>query len=354
MKEAMYYEPSEHGMVLCNLCPRNCVIPEGLTGFCGVRKNISGKLYALTYEMVTSIAIDPIEKKPLYHFYPGTRTMSIGTFGCNMRCKHCQNWDISHQTATESSNGMSRLQPKELIRLTKEKGCGALAWTYNEPSIWFEYLLETAKLAKKEGILTVMVTSGMINQPPLKELIGHIDAYRLDIKGFTEKFYKDLTGKAILNNVLENALLAYRAGSHLEIITNVIPNWNDSDEHFDGLSKWIVKNLSKETPWHLTAYYPNNKLTEPPTPTSTLERGMEIGLENGLEYIYIGNIPGHTGQNTVCPKCKSMLVNRIGFGVTENHIVKGRCDSCGHEIKSYKGKDFPSEINTNPHPERVM
>lgn len=354
MKEAMIYESIGHEMVHCHLCPHNCVIPEGKTGYCGVRKNIKGTLYALTYEMVTSIAIDPIEKKPLYHFYPGTPTMSVGTFGCNMRCKHCQNWEISHHMATEDGNGMYRLSPEALIRLTKDRGCGALAWTYNEPSIWFEYILDSAKLARKEGILTVMVTSGMINPPALKALLKYIDAYRLDVKGFTEEFYKNLTGSPVLKNVLENGLIAYNAGAHIEIITNVIPNWNDTDEQFDGLAKWIIQNMNADIPWHLTAYHPDNKLTEPPTPVKTLERGREIGYKNGLRYVYIGNIPGHSGQNTVCPGCSAILIDRIGFGVGENHIIHGCCEFCGYNINSYHGPDVPFRYHTTPYPEYVL
>ncbi|MGR3220053.1 MAG: AmmeMemoRadiSam system radical SAM enzyme [Candidatus Anammoxibacter sp.] len=354
MKEAMIYESIGHEMVHCRLCPHNCVITEGKTGYCGVRKNTKGILYALTYEMVTSIAIDPIEKKPLYHFYPGTPTMSIGTFGCNMRCKHCQNWNISHNQATDDGNEMHKLSPEDLIKLTKDKGCNALAWTYNEPGIWFEYIMASAKLAREEGILTVMVTSGMINPPALKALLKYIDAYRLDVKGFSEEFYKNLTGSAVLKNVLENGLIAYHAGAHVEIITNVIPNWNDTDEQFDGLSKWIVNNMSVDIPWHLTAYHPDNKLTEPPTPVTTLERGKEIGHKNGLKYVYVGNVPGHLGQNTICPGCSKTLIDRVGFGVGENHIVNGCCEFCGYEIKSYRGPDVPFRHHTVSSPEYIL
>ncbi|MGR3319267.1 MAG: AmmeMemoRadiSam system radical SAM enzyme [Candidatus Anammoxibacter sp.] len=353
MKEAMIYKSIDHETVQCHLCPHNCVILEGNTGFCGVRQNKNGKLYALTYGLISSAAIDPIEKKPLYHFYPGTPTMSVGTFGCNMRCKHCQNWEISHHKATEDGAGMQKLSPDALVRLTKERKCDILVWTYNEPSIWFEYIMDTAKLARKEGILTVMVTSGMINPPALKILLKNIDAYRLDIKGFSEEFYQNLTGKPVLKNVLENALIAYNAGIHIEIITNVIPGWNDSDDQFDGLSKWIVNNMSSDIPWHLTAYHPDNKLKEPPTPIDTLKRGMNIGHDNGLKYIYLGNIPGHTGQNTICPGCTKTLIDRIGFGVGENHIVKGCCKFCGYQIKSYCGPDVPFRRHTYPYPEHV-
>ncbi len=339
MMEARYYKTVGSDKTQCMLCPRGCVINQGKYGLCGVRKNIKGKLYALTYGKVSSVAVDPIEKKPLYHFYPGKSTLSIGTFGCNMLCKHCQNWEISHQKADEDGAGLQDLPPEKLIKLTKEKGCDILVWTYNEPSIWFEYILDSAKLAKKEGILTVMVTSGMINKEPLKELLPYIDAYRLDIKGFSEEFYENLTGARALHNALENALLAYDVGVHVEIITNIIPNWNDADEHFEGLSKWIVDNLSPDVPWHLTAYHPSNKLDEVPTPVKTLERGMKIGHEKGLYYIYIGNVIGHFGQDTVCPGCHRTLIERKGFQISCNHIVDGRCGYCGYKIASYQGEE---------------
>ncbi len=204
MKEALLYEKLSHKMVHCHLCPHDCVIPEGKTGFCGVRKNNDGKLYALTYSRVTSIAIDPIEKKPLNHFYPGASAMSLGTFGCNMRCKHCQNWEISHHSADEAGNGMRELSPADAVELAQKQNCDILTWTYNEPSIWFEYILESAKLARQAGVYTALITAGMINPPALKALLNYIDAYRLDIKGFTEEFYERLTGTPVLAKVLEN------------------------------------------------------------------------------------------------------------------------------------------------------
>jgi len=354
MKEAMLYEHIGHRMVRCHLCPHNCVIPEGRTGYCGVRKNLGGTLYALTYGKVSSIAIDPIEKKPLYHFYPGTPILSIGTFGCNMRCKHCQNWEISHHDASEDGSGLSELTPEQAVALAQKKGCDAIAWTYNEPSIWFEFILETARLARAAGILTVMVTSGMINPPALKALLNYIDAYRLDVKGFTEAFYERLTGSPVLANVLENGIIAHEAGAHVEVVTNVIPNWNDSDEQLDGLSRWVVENLGEDTPWHVTAYHPYNKVHEPPTPASTLERAARIGRSNGLTYVYIGNIPGHKGQNTLCPSCGELLIDRVGFGIGENHIVGGKCAYCGCAITSYRGPDVPYRHHTTPFPQYVL
>lgn len=355
MKEALLYEKLAHEMVHCHLCPHSCIIPEGKTGFCGVRKNVQGTLFALTYGKVVSIAIDPIEKKPLNHFYPGASAFSIGTFGCNMRCLHCCNWEISHHAAAELDDGLLHdLTPAEAVALTIARGCEVLAWTYNEPSIWFEYILDCAKEAREKGVQTAMVTSGMINPPALKTLLNYIDAYRLDIKGFTEEFYERLTGTPVLKYVLENARIAYEAGVHLEIVTNVIPNWNDSDEQFNELSKWIVENLDADIPWHVTRYYPEHKMTEPQTPTRTLERAKEIGHKNGLNYIYVGNIPGHRGQNTSCPQCSKVLIDRVGFGIGENHIVRGCCKYCGHRIGHYRGPDIPVKHHTTPYPEYIL
>lgn len=350
MREALLYERVGHKIVHCHLCPHECVIPEGRTGFCGVRKNLDGSLYALTYGRVASVAVDPIEKKPLYHFYPGAPTLSVGTFGCNMRCKHCQNWEISHHSATEDGSDLARLEPEELVKLAREEGCDALAWTYNEPSIWFEYILDTAKLAREAGLLTVMVTAGMINPPALKTLLRHIDAYRLDVKGFSDEFYERLTGSPVLSQVLANGLIARDAGVHLEIITNVIPNWNDSDEQLGGLAAWIVENLGVDTPWHVTAYHPDNKLTEPPTPVSTLERAREIGLRSGLRYVYIGNVPDHPGEHTYCPGCGRILIERRSFGVGNNHVVGGCCGFCGYRIASYRGPERPKYTRTTRFP----
>lgn len=341
MREAMHYERLGSGAVRCSLCPRRCRIPEGGTGVCGVRGNRGGVLYALTYGKVASSAVDPIEKKPLYHFYPGSRTFSIGGFGCNLRCKHCQNWRISHHAVTAGGEGLYDLLPEELVEEAARRGCTAIAWTYNEPSVWFEYVLEGARLARERGILTVLVTAGVINPPALRELLPHLDAYRLDVKGFSEGFYERLTGVRVLATVLGSAVIAREAGVHLEIVTNIIPNWNDSDGELDALSKWIVTSLGSYTPWHVTAYFPSFEVSEPPTPLSTLERARRIGIANGLEYVYVGNVPGHPAQHTLCPACGKTLIERHGFRIAARHIVRGHCASCGYEIRGYRDFDLP-------------
>ncbi|MFQ5560683.1 MAG: AmmeMemoRadiSam system radical SAM enzyme [Nitrospinota bacterium] len=346
MRKAMFFHETEGAKVLCELCPRSCLISEGKIGFCGVRKNKDGTLFALTFNKITSIAVDPIEKKPLYHFYPGISTLSVGTFGCNLRCKHCQNWEISHRIANESGDGMHELSPQELVKLAEKRGCGALAWTYNEPGIWIEYILEAAKAAKENGILTVLVTAGLLNPEPLEELLKVVDAYRLDIKGFTDQLYKNLTGSPALGTVLQNGISAYKAGLHIEIITNVIPGWNDSEEQLSGIANWIATKLSRDVPWHLTAYHPANVFSEPPTPVSTLEGAKALGHKEGIKYIYLGNIPGHDSQNTYCHACSRLLISREGFLISENNIKDGRCKYCGYLIEEYRCPEVPFDSNT--------
>lgn len=341
MKEALLYKKLAADRVRCQLCPHDCVIPAGKTGYCGVRKNVEGTLYALTYGKVIATAVDPIEKKPLYHFFPGASVFSIGTFGCNLRCQHCQNWDISHCGATEEDDQLQDLSPQQAVATAKAHKCKIIAYTYNEPSLWYEYLLDATKLARIEGISNVLVTSGMINPPALERLLKYTDSYRLDIKGFSEDLYQRLTGSAVLARVRENALTAFKAGVHIEIVTNIIPGWNDSTEQLDGLSRWIVDNLGPDVPWHVTRYHPYHKLSEPMTPIESLNHAREVGFKNGMRYIYVGNVPGHPGQNTLCPGCGKILIDRTGFAIGENHIVKGCCEYCNYSIGHYCGSDTP-------------
>lgn len=337
MYEALFYEKMKQAGVHCHLCPHECSIPEGALGRCGIRRNRGGILYAMTYGKIVSSAIDPVEKKPLNHFYPGSSTYSLGSIGCNLHCIHCQNWQISHPMGFGTEMQLDDLAPPDAIRAAKANNCRALVWTYNEPSIWIEYVLDCAKLARDEGLLTVLVTSGMINPLPLKSLLEWTDAYRLDIKGFSDDFYQRLTGSRVLQQVLDSARIAYAAGVHIEIVTNVIPNWNDSDEQLRGLARWIVENLSADVPWHVTRYYPYYKLSEPPTPILTLERAREIGRQEGLNYVYVGNVPGHPAEKTHCPDCGKLLIDRSGYSIAVNHIVHGECGFCGHKIGHYRG-----------------
>lgn len=336
MQEASFWH-IEKEQVRCDLCPHYCCISEGANGFCGVRGVRDGKLMALTYGQVAARAIDPIEKKPLYHFYPGHRTYSIGGIGCNLHCRHCQNWQISSCNASDNVDGLLDILPEDAVREALENACRSLVWTYNEPSVWYEYLLDTAPLAQNAGLKTILVTAGMINTEPLQTLLPHIDAYRLDIKGFTGDFYRWLTGIDCLQQVLENARSAYAAGCHVEIVTNLIPGHNDDEVQLRGLARWIVKNLSETTPWHLTAYFPNHQLNVASTGITALERGLEIGREEGLAHIYIGNISGHDAQHSFCRHCGERLIVRDGFHVLVNQVTDSRCPKCRSVFTGFRG-----------------
>ncbi|MBU0580330.1 MAG: AmmeMemoRadiSam system radical SAM enzyme [Candidatus Margulisbacteria bacterium] len=290
LKEALLYEVKEKKRVQCHVCPWNCIIAEGKVGHCGVRQNVGGKLYSLIYSKVSSLTNDPIEKKPLYHFHPGTYVMSAGTVGCNFRCLHCQNWTISQVRPDEIY--LKTVTPEQLVESAKDQGSSGVAWTYNEPTIWLEYMLDGAKLAKKAGLYTVSVTNGYINEEAL-ELIGpYIDAYALDIKAWNLEFAKEICGVPNFEPVLKAAVLMKKKWkAHVEVTTNVIPGKNDDDEQLRNIAKWIEKNMGKDTPWHLSRAFPYYKLMDfRPTPVETLERGKAIGLEEGLKVVHLGNV----------------------------------------------------------------
>ncbi|MFA4966637.1 MAG: AmmeMemoRadiSam system radical SAM enzyme [Candidatus Margulisiibacteriota bacterium] len=332
MKEAMLWEKLENNKVHCLLCPRDCHIASGGVGYCGVRENREGKLYSLIYGVISSIANDPIEKKPLFHFYPGTNVLSAGTFGCNMRCGHCQNWQIAHMVYAKQKHEEELVSPEMLIEMAKREGSAGIAWTYNEPSIWLEYSLDGAKLAKKSGLYTVWVTNGYVNFPAI-DLIGpYLDAFRVDIKGFTNEFYKKLAKVPDFEPILKASVYAKKKWNmHVECITNIIPTMNDDEDQLRGIAKWIVKDLGPETPWHVTKFIPYLEYAHLyPTPVETLEKARKIGLEEGLHYVYIGNVPGNKWGNTYCHNCKKLLIERAGY---QTKIIglkdKTFCSYCG-------------------------
>jgi pyruvate formate lyase activating enzyme len=349
LKEAMLYEKLPDNKVKCNLCPWRCRISVGKGGICGVRQNIDGKLYSLIYGKVSSVAADPIEKKPLFHFHPGTQVLSFGTYGCNMRCGHCQNWQISHVVMVkgiepgktyfvEREPMTEYISPERAISLAKETNSSGIAWTYNEPTIWFEYTYDTAKLAKEAGLYTAYVTNGYITPEALDTIGPYLDAYRLDIKGFTDEFYFKLAKIKDFKPVLEAGIRAKKEwGMHVEVITLVIPTMNDDDAQLKGIADWIVRNLGPETPWHVTRFVPYLEYSHlPPTPVKTLEKAQKIGFDAGLEFVYVGNVPGHAGENTYCPKCKKLLIERLGYQTEVKHVVDGKCefDSTDLNIRS--------------------
>ncbi len=336
MKEALFYTTKDDYIVKCNLCPQECQIQPGNTGFCGVRKNVNGKLYSLVYEQVSSEAVDPIEKKPLYNFYPGSYAFSVGTLGCNMRCKHCQNWQIAHTNFESAQRFLTTTSPKQLIKSAIASRSRGVAFTYNEPTIWFEYTFDCSKLAKEQGLYTVYVTSGWINQEPLKMIAPFIDAFSLDIKGFSDEFYKKLSNKNTFKPILDTAIYTKKNGIHLEIVTNIIPTYNDDFEQLDGLSKWIVSELGDDTPFHLTAFHPAHKLMNVnETSLTTLESAYKIATSNGLKYVYLGNVLSDYGSTTYCPNCKTPLIKRRGFGIIENLVQNGKCPKCEYKLPSY-------------------
>ncbi len=318
--------------VRCRLCPHNCPIPEGKVGLCGVRVNIEGELKTLIYGVITAAHVDPIEKKPLYHFYPGSDIFSIGTAGCSFRCQFCQNWEIS-QLPWEFGLGaiqtMSKtMSPREVATLAITGTSIGVAYTYSEPMIWFEFLMGTAPLVKEMGGKNVFVTNGFINKAPLKELLNFADAFNVDLKSINEDFYKKIRGdlKPVLDNLIE-----IKKKAHLEITNLIIPGENDGEEEIEKLAIWIAKNLGKDTPLHISRYYPAYKYTKPPTPLTTLNKAYEIAKTH-LDFVYLGNVIDIEKSSTYCPKCGSLLIKREGYFTEVVNLEGNRCKVCGAEV----------------------
>ena len=343
----MFWDKMDGGRVQCYLCPRKCVIMPDRSGYCGVRKNEDGKLYSLIYGKVSSINLDPVEKKPLFHFHPGTMCMSIGTIGCNMRCIHCQNWEIAHVVLVEgvgheegkvfnilAEERTEVISPEKLMEITEKSEAEGIAFTYNEPAIWLEYVLDCAKLAKAKGLYTAFITNGYIGPEALDAIGPYMDAFRVDIKGFTKEFYQKLAKVSNFETILDATKRAKEKWNmHVEAITLVIPGWNDDDKQLKDIANWIKNNLGDQTPWHVTRFTPQLELKEiHMTPVETLEKARQIGFDAGLKYVYIGNVPGHEGENTYCPKCKHLLVERFGFDAQMKGLHEGKCDFCGELI----------------------
>ncbi|NJE06446.1 AmmeMemoRadiSam system radical SAM enzyme [Thermococcus sp. M36] len=332
MREALYWEHEGGYRVRCTLCPVNCIIDDGHTGSCRVRKNIGGKLYTLNYGKVSSIAADPVEKKPLFHFWPGSCALSISSVGCNMHCRYCQNWEISQ--AGEEFPYLRDVPPRDVVSLAQRYGCESIAYTYNEPVVWYEFVLDTAKLARREGIHNLLITNGYINEEPFRELAPYIDAMNIDIKAFNDGFYMRVTGVPGGEPSKKTAVLAKREfGIHVELTYLIIPTLNDREEEIRAFARWVVEELGDDTPVHFSRFFPHYRLTDlPPTPVRTVEMAYRIAREEGLKFVYIGNVPGHEGENTYCPKCGKPLIVRWGFEITEYHIKNGKCEYCGEPI----------------------
>ncbi len=333
-REALLYDACDDGVVECRVCPRRCRIAPGKSGSCRARVNRDGRLYAITYGRVCSVVADPIEKKPLFHFFPGSTVLSLGTYGCNFTCGHCQNWQIAHADPQESLRELRELPVRNLPVLAANNGCQGVAWTYNEPTIWLEYVLDGARVAHEHGLYTAMVTNGYITEEALDLVAPHIDAYRVDVKGFSDEQYHELCRVREMAPVLAAAHRAKKVhGCHVEIVTNVIPRFNDDETTLREIAAWIVAELGPETPWHLTRFTPCLELAHlPQTPIATLERARRIALEAGLSFVYIGNVPGHEGANTVCPRCRRPLVRRDGAAVEDLALRGTLCSMCGANV----------------------
>jgi len=333
MKEAMFYEAMADNTVRCNLCNHRCKIRDGKRGICGVRENREGKLTSLVYGKVIAEHIDPIEKKPLFHFLPGSKAFSIGTVGCNFHCKFCQNFDISQYPHSHKGGIVGRDRtPSEIVAAAKAAGCETIAYTYTEPTIFYEFALDTSVLAREAGIKNVFVSNGYMSPEAARHIAPYLDAANIDIKAFTTDFYKKLCGGQ-LEPVLETIRLLKALGVWVETTTLIIPGLNDGDDELRDIARF-VKGVGAEIPWHVTQFYPTYELLDKPrTPVSTLRRARDIGKEEGLYYVYEGNVPGEGGENTYCHSCGALLIERYGLELIRNRLQNGSCPECGSVIK---------------------
>ena len=333
MHEALLWT-TEGDRIHCGLCPHSCRIAEGARGWCGVRQNVGGRLEALTYGMVSSLAVDPIEKKPVFHFQPGTRVLSLGSVGCSMRCGHCQNWQISRPSPDDDSVDLRYLAPETLVEIAEREECPGIAFTYNEPVIWAEYVLDCSRLAKERGLYTVMVTNGYITPEGLDLLGEVIDVWRVDVKAFSAEPFRKLCKVTHPELVREMAVRAKtRWNMHVEVVTNVVPTINDSEEELTSIAAWIASDLGPETPWHVTRFIPYLEFSDlEPTPLATLRRARDIGRAAGLRFVYLGNVTEPGGEDTICPGCGEVAVRRNGFSVGAGNVRDGACASCGSDL----------------------
>ncbi|MFA5118070.1 MAG: AmmeMemoRadiSam system radical SAM enzyme [Candidatus Omnitrophota bacterium] len=329
-KTAFFFDKLSQKAVKCRLCPRECYIPAGKKGFCGVRQNNDGRLISLSFAKAVAIHIDPVEKKPLFHFYPGASTFSVAAAGCNLKCSFCQNWEISQQPAEDLR--YTYLEPGQLIKKAQESRSTMIAYTYTEPTIFYEYMLETARLAKEAGIRNVMHSNGYINEAPLRRLAPYLDAANIDLKGFTEDFYRKMTQGSIAP-VLKSLKILKESNVHVEITMLLIPGYNDNKDEIALMCDWIKENLGADTPLHFSRFFPMYKLLSiSPTPAEALQTARQTANSRGLKYVYIGNLPGNQGEHTYCPRCRKVIIKRIGYFIAENNIKNGACAFCGEKI----------------------
>lgn len=328
--EAQFYQRLHDKKIKCKLCPRECTVGDRERGYCGVRENRGGTYYSLVHSRVCASHVDPIEKKPLFHYLPGTLAFSLATAGCNVNCKFCQNWDISQSRPEQVPSVFT--PPQRVAELARQYGCPTIAYTYSEPVVFSEFLMDAADAGHAAGLRSIVVSNGYIQEEALKAAYGKMDAVKIDLKAFSESYYaKVVTGQ--LKPVLDTLVTLRKMGKWTEIVYLVVPTLNDDDAEFRGLAQWVKANLGAEVPLHFTQFHPDYLLKNLPiTPVPTLERAKAIADAEGLRYVYIGNVPGHPAQNTYCPKCRHLLVERVGFTASRISISKdGRCPFC-HQL----------------------
>jgi pyruvate formate lyase activating enzyme len=332
MHPALLSEKLPNSTVRCHICQWQCIIHPDKIGVCRMYKNVDGALYNLNYALVSSVAVDPIEKKPLFHFYPGTQVYSLGGWGCNFHCQDCQNWEIS--MVDDIMADSQEILPQNAIETAKKYKCAGIAWTYNEPSMWFEYTLDCAKLAKQNNLYTVYVTNGYLTPEALDAIGPYLDAWRVDIKGFSDTLYRNLAKIPNWRGILGVAQRAKKKWNmHVEVVTNIIPTMNDDDEQLNGIARWINNELGSETPWHVTRFHPNYQISDlPPTPLTTLEHAYALGRQAGLKFVYLGNVPGHFSETTVCNSCGQPVVERTGYQTKVCGLNDSCCRFCGTDL----------------------
>lgn len=332
--EALLYEKLPGDRVKCNVCQWQCTILPDKFGLCKMRQNVGGVLRVLNYGEVSSVAADHIEKKPLFHFFPGSLAFSLGGWGCNFHCRHCQNWQISCVDGVASGRHSERISPEDSIELAKRHKCAGIAWTYNEPAIWFEYTLDSAKLAKEAGLYTVYVTNGYMTPEALDRIGPVLDAWRVDVKGFSDSVYRELATVHKWRGILEVAKRAQEKWDmHVEVVTNIIPTMNDDDKQLRELATWIRDELGEQTPWHVTRFHPQYKMNHlQATPVATLERAYSIGKEVGLHFVYLGNVPGHSSEHTTCYSCGKTVIERWGYEAKVVGADGSKCKFCGADL----------------------
>ncbi len=330
--EGMLYERLAGDSVRCNVCAFRCIIRPGARGVCLVRRNVAGTLHTLVYGRAATQQIDPIEKKPLFHFYPGTTTYSIDTVGCNLRCRFCQNWQASQAVRDEELMVGSEATPEQIVSAARRWDCRSISYTYTEPTVFFEYAYDTARLAHEAGLANVFVTNGYETPEAVETIRPYLDAANVDLKSFSDDFYRRLC-TARLQPVLDTLRLMKRLGIWLEVTTLIIPDLNDSDDELRALTSFLVEELGGDTPWHVSRYFPAYRLADkPPTPLDTLERAATIGREAGLRHVYVGNVPGGERESTHCPHCGHLLIHRRGFDLVKNRLQNGLCPRCGGTV----------------------